>query len=62
HLEMDRAVLQAYATETADPTWTNVEVPPFTTPETPAEKELHQRFEDHVLDKLFELNAIRAGR
>ncbi|MCZ7686978.1 MAG: hypothetical protein M5U28_52850 [Sandaracinaceae bacterium] len=62
HLVMDRAVLEAYATETADPTWVDIEIPPFTTPETPAEKDLHQRFEDHVLDKLFELNARRARR
>ncbi len=62
HLDMDRAVLEAYAEQTGDPTWTDVEIPPFTDPVTPAEKDLHQRFEDHVLDKLFELNAIRAGR
>lgn len=62
HLAMDQAVLEAYAEETADPTWTDIEIPPFTTPETPAEKDLHQRFEDHILDKLFELNAKRAGR
>ncbi|MEQ9322061.1 MAG: hypothetical protein RIF41_23030, partial [Polyangiaceae bacterium] len=60
HLDMDRAVLEAYAEHTADPTWTNIEIPPYTTPQTPAEQDLHQRFEDHVLDKLFELNEIRA--
>lgn len=62
HLAMDQAVLEAYAEETGDPTWTDVEIPPFTTPQTPAERDLHQRFEDHILDKLFELNAKRAGR
>lgn len=60
HLDMDRAVLEAYAEHTADPTWTNIEIPPFTTPQTPAEQDLHQRFEDHILDKLFELNEIRS--
>ncbi len=60
HLDMDRAVLEAYAEHTADPTWTAIEIPPYTDPETPAENELHQRFEDHILDKLFELNEIRA--
>ncbi|MCB9592250.1 MAG: N-6 DNA methylase [Sandaracinaceae bacterium] len=60
HVAMDRAVLEAYATESGDPSWTNVEIPSFTTPVTAAEKDLHQRFEDHVLDKLFELNAVRS--
>ena len=60
HLEMDRAVLETYADNTHDPAWTQIEIPQFTTPETPAEKDLHQRFEDHVLDKLFQLNEIRA--
>lgn len=60
HLQMDRAVVEACAAETGDPAWTNVEIPPFTDPETPAEKALHQDFEDHVLDKLFALNAERS--
>jgi Eco57I restriction-modification methylase/MmeI, target recognition domain len=60
HLDMDRAVLEAYAEHTADPAWTNIEIPPYTTPQTPAETDLHQRFEDHILDKLFELNETRA--
>ncbi len=60
HIDMDRAVLEAYARETNDPTWTDIEIPPFTDPVTDAEKELHQKFEDRVLDKLFELNEIRS--
>ncbi|MEZ4441146.1 MAG: DNA methyltransferase [Polyangiaceae bacterium] len=62
HLDMDRAVLEAYAEHTADPTWTNIEIPPYTTPQTPAETALHQAFEDHILDKLFELNELRSRR
>lgn len=60
HLQMDQAVLEAYAQETGDKTWTNIEIPPFTTPETTAEKSVAQAFEDHVLDKLFALNAERS--
>lgn len=60
HLQMDQAVLEFYAAETGDPTWTNVEIPPFTTPETTAEKTVAQAFEDHVLNKLFALNAERS--
>lgn len=60
HLAMDRAVLEAYAEHTGDPTWTAIDVPPYTAPQTPADRDLHQRFEDHILDHLFALNEIRA--
>ena len=60
HLQMDRAVLQAYAEHTGDPTWTAIEVPPFTTPTTAAEEVLQQTYEDHILDHLFALNTTRS--
>jgi hypothetical protein len=60
HIDMDRAVLQAYAANTGDPSWTHIEVPPYAAPRTPAEKSCQQLFENHVLDRLFELNEIRA--
>ena len=55
HVEMDHAVLAAYG-----PDWAKVEVPPFTTPATPAEKRALEAFEDEVVDRLFVLNAERA--
>jgi hypothetical protein len=54
HLEMDRAVLDAYG-------WTDIAVPPYTTPQTADEKAARQAFEDEVIDRLFALNAERAA-
>jgi hypothetical protein len=54
HVELDRAVLKAYG-------WTDVKVPPYTTPETEAERAALEVFEDDVLDRLFTLNAQRAA-
>ncbi len=54
HIELDRAVLQAYG-------WDDIEVPPYTTPRTPAERLTFETFEDAVLDRLFALNAERAA-
>ncbi len=62
HIEMDHAVLAAYAEHTGDKTWLDIEVPPYTDPQTPAEKSLHQTFEDEILDHLFALNEQRANR
>ena len=54
HIELDRAVLHAYG-------WDDIEVPPYTTPRTPAERLAFEAFEDAVLDRLFALNAERAA-
>jgi hypothetical protein len=56
HLEIDRAVLTAYG-------WTDLidKVPPFTTPQTGADKIALAAFEDAVIDRLFALNAERAA-
>ena len=58
HLEMDRAVLTAYG-------WADLidtpGVPPFTAPQTQAEKQGLAAFEDAVIDRLFELNIERAS-
>ena len=54
HIELDRAVLHAYG-------WDDIEVPPYTTPRTPAERLTFEAFEDAVLDCLFALNAERAA-
>jgi hypothetical protein len=54
HIELDRAVLHAYG-------WHDIEVPPYTTPRTPAERLTFETFEDAVLDRLFALNAERAA-
>ena len=54
HLEMDRTVLAAYG-------WSDIDVPPYTTPVTPAEKAARQTFEDEIIDRLFVLNAERAA-
>ena len=62
HIDMDQAVLAAYAEHTGDKTWLDIEVPPFTDAQTPAEKALHQTFEDEILDHLFALNEQRANR
>jgi hypothetical protein len=53
HLEMDRAVLDAYG-------WSDIPVPPYTTPVTDAERKALGAFEDEVIDRLFILNAQRA--
>jgi len=53
HVEMDRAVLDAYG-------WSDIEVPPYTDPVTESEKDARQAFEDEVIDRLFALNAERA--
>ena len=62
HVEMDHAVLAAYAEQTGDKTWLDIEVPAYTEPQTPAETSLHQTFEDQILDRLFALNEQRASR
>lgn len=54
HLDLDRAVLAAYG-------WSGIDVPPYTTPQTPAERRTLEAFEDAVLDRLFALNATRAA-
>ncbi len=54
HLEMDRAVLAAYG-------WGEIDVPPFTTPETAAEHRALEAFKDDIIDRLFQLNADRAA-
>jgi len=53
HEDLDRAVLKAYG-------WPEVEVPPYTTPETEDERRRLEAFEDDVIDRLFVLNAERA--
>lgn len=53
HIEMDRAVLDAYG-------WSDIEVPSYTTPTTPEEKKALEAFQDEVIDRLFVLNAERA--
>lgn len=55
HVQMDRAVLAAYG-------WDDIEVPPYTTPETEAEWKTKEGFEDEVIDRLFALNAERAAQ
>ena len=54
HVELDRAVLRAYG-------WHDIEVPPYTTPRTPAERLHLATFEDAVQARLFALNAERAA-
>ena len=54
HLDLDRAVLETYG-------WADIEVPPYTTPQTPAERRTLEIFEDAILDRLFALNATRAA-
>ena len=55
HLDLDRAVLEVYG-------WSEIEAPPYTTPQTPAERCAFKAFEDAVLDRLFALNASRATK
>jgi hypothetical protein len=54
HLDLDRAVLDAYG-------WSDLQVPPYTTPETDEERAALEAFEDELLDRLFALNQHRAG-
>lgn len=54
HEAMDRAVLDAYG-------WKDIEVPPYGTPVTHEERKALERFEDEVIDRLFELNSQRAA-
>ncbi len=54
HLDLDCAVLEAYG-------WSDLTVPPYTTPDTDDERAAQTRFEDEVLDRLFALNATRAA-
>ncbi len=49
HEQLDRAVLNAYG-------WKDVDVPPFVAPQTKAEERALERFQDDVIDRLFELN------
>jgi hypothetical protein len=53
HLEMDRTVLAAYG-------WSDLPVPRYPTPRTPAEEKALETFQDEVIDRLFVLNAERA--
>lgn len=62
HIDLDRAVLQAYATHTSDPTWLSTDIPPYTDPQTPAQTALHTTFETHILEHLFAINQERAKR
>ncbi len=41
--------------------WSDIEVPPYTTPETDDECRARQAFDDEVIDRLFVLNAERAS-
>ncbi|MGH8543764.1 MAG: hypothetical protein ACREX3_09075, partial [Gammaproteobacteria bacterium] len=52
HEDLDRAVLAAYG-------WDDIEIPPYTTPRTQAEREGLEAFEDEVIDRLFVLNDQR---
>jgi hypothetical protein len=54
HEELDRKVLDAYG-------WTDIEVPPYGTPTTDAERKALEAFEDEIIDRLFVLNAERAA-
>ncbi len=55
HLDLDRAVLTAYGWSDLVPL-----VPPYTIPQTDAERQALSAFEDAVIDRLFALNAERA--
>ena len=54
HVELDRAVLAAYG-------WSDLAVPPYTTPVTSVEGTGLAVFENEILDRLFALNARRAA-
>lgn len=53
HEDLDRAVLAAYG-------WSDLPVPPYGTPTTPAATRAIESFSDEVIDRLFALNAARA--
>jgi hypothetical protein len=53
HANMDRTVLAAYG-------WSDIEVPPYTTPATDAEREILAAFEEDLVVRLSALNAERA--
>ncbi|QQR91030.1 MAG: N-6 DNA methylase [Myxococcales bacterium] len=55
HEHLDHEVLQTYATQTGDPTWTTTTIPPYNQPN-------EKIFETHTLDHLFALNEQRARR
>jgi hypothetical protein len=55
HGDLDRAVLAAYR-------WSDIPVPPFETPTTPAARTAQESFEDEIIDRLFALNADRAEK
>ncbi len=55
HEDLDRAVLAAYH-------WSDIPVPPFETPTTPAARTAQESFEDEIIDRLFALNADRAEK
>ena len=55
HEDLDRAVLVAYR-------WSDIPVPPFETPTTPAARTAQESFEDEIIDRLFALNADRAEK
>jgi hypothetical protein len=55
HEDLDRAVLAAYR-------WSDIPVPPFETPTTPAARTAQESFEDEIIDRLFALNAERAEK
>src|ERR1039458_2690311 len=55
HEDLDRAVLAAYP-------WSDIPVPPFETPTTPAARTAQESFEDEIIDRLFALNAERAEK
>jgi len=66
HEEMDRAVLSAYHEATGDDAWSAIEVPPYCAAssddkDVEAHAKLVERFNDLVIDRLFVLNAERAG-
>ncbi|MEQ1670519.1 MAG: hypothetical protein ABL893_06650, partial [Hyphomicrobium sp.] len=54
HIDLDQAVLDAYG-------WSDIAVPPYTTPDTEAGRKALEYFEDEVVDRLFVLNAGRAS-
>ena len=58
HEELDRAVLAAYREHAG---WPEIDVPPYGTPTTDAERRALEAFEDEVIDRLFLLNAERAA-
>ncbi|MGE3752772.1 MAG: DNA methyltransferase [Planctomycetota bacterium] len=60
HLELDRAVIEAYGWPVSDDPERGIVVPPYTAPTTPEEEKVVAVFEEAVLGRLFALNAARA--